>query len=171
MIDCSRVQQLMDAKSVAWEDYKKNGLSFDSTKAIFDSGFSGPFGAALRAAFDASAALRREQKATSAAFAAARGWRVARRGFTLNQLRDGRNVSRWRDYEFRPRPIDHPEYFRLATRPWRPVAIVSHEYSPFSESIDLAQKYELTAELLPASWYFPGHCNAILYRPLWDLLE
>jgi len=170
MIDCSRVQQLMDTKSAAWEEYEEYGLSFDTTKAIFDSGFSGPFGAALRAALDADAALRGEQKAMSAAFAAARGWRVAQRGFTINQLRDGRNVSRWHDYEFSPHPIDHPEYFRLATRPWRPIAIVSHEYSPFSESLQLARKYELTAELLPASWYYPGRCNAVLYRPLRDLL-
>ena len=168
MIDCSSVQQLMDTKSAAWEEYERYGLSFDTTKAIFDGGFSGPFGATLRAAFDASAALRREQNAMSAAFAAERGWKLTR-FFSVDQLRRRSNGKRWGD-GFIESPLDHAEYFRLAQAPWRPIAILSHEYSPFTRSLELAQKYELTAELLPASWYFPGHCNAVLYRPLWDLL-
>jgi len=66
-------------------------------------------------------------------------------------------------YDWQLAPMDHPEYFRVNRRPWLPAAIVSHEYSSFDLSSALASREGLTAELLPASWYWPGHCRAVLY--------
>lgn len=67
------------------------------------------------------------------------------------------------DYNFSVAPMDHVEYFRLAGHPERPVAILSHEYGPIESSHRLAAKCGLTATLLPASWYWPGRTNAVLY--------
>ena len=96
-------------------------------------------------------------------FAAVRGWRHANKAFTLPQLRDGSNVPRVDDYDHIVSPMDHVEWFREANRPWRPAGIISHEYSPFEQSVLLAAQYGLVAQLLPISWYFPGSCNAVLY--------
>jgi hypothetical protein len=124
----------------------------------------------LRRALEASEAATAAKVAVRDAFAAERGWRFSAGSFTFAQLRTGSNVRRRGDYRTQAHPIDHPEYFRLAKRPWRPVAIVSHEYAPFRDALDLAAREELTAELLQESWYSPGHCNAVLYTARLELL-
>ena len=95
-------------------------------------------------------------------FAAQHGWIYSERGFTNDQLRRGSTQARRGDC-WHACPMDHREYFRLAKRPWRPAAIVSHEYSSFEYSQALATKYGITATMLPASWYSPETANAVLY--------
>ena len=146
--DYSHILRLIYARTAAWNAYS-----------------AAPTVAELRVGREASKALDAAKAVERDAFATARGWRITR-SFTVSQLRTGHNVARRGDYDWRPRPIDHPEYFRLDGRPWLPVAIISHEYSPFADSLALAAREGLNAELLPSSWYFPGHCNAVLYTSL-----
>jgi hypothetical protein len=147
MIEYSHIQQLIDAKNAAWRAYQDGPGTWSK----------------LRAAREASEAVTAAKVAVRDAFAAERGWRISARSFTIDQLRTGHNVARRGDFDSHPRPIDHPEYFRLAQRPWRPVAILSHEYSPFTDVLALAARKGLIAELLPESWYSPGCCSAVLY--------
>ncbi len=102
-------------------------------------------------------------------FAAQHGWVFAASLFTIDQLRRGSTRARRGDCIFNACPMDHREYFRLARRPWRPVAILSHEYSSFEYSQALATKYGITATLLPTSWYSPDDANAVLYMGFYSL--
>jgi hypothetical protein len=103
-------------------------------------------------------------------FAAEHCWVHSKRGFTLDQLRRGSTCRRYTDDDrFSYHPMDHVEYFRLARRPYRPVAILSHEYTSIECSQELALELGITATLLPASWYSPLHANAVLYMGLYSL--
>ncbi len=125
--------------------------------------------AARHAAREAQDELIAARVAMRDKFAAQHGWVYSARHFTFDQLRRG-STRAWRgDCIFRACPMDHIERFRLAKRPWRPVAILSHEYSPFEESQALAIKYGITATLLPTSWYSPDRANAVLYMGFYSL--
>lgn len=102
-------------------------------------------------------------------FAAQHGWVYSASHFTIDQLKRGSTRARRGDWIYRACPMDHIEYFRFAKRPWRPVAILSHEYSSFEYSQALATKYGITATLLPASWYSPDDANAVLYMGFYSL--
>ena len=65
--------------------------------------------------------------------------------------------------------MDHVEYFRLAKRPYHPVAILSHEYGPLADSQALATEYGLTVTRLPNSWYAPDRATAALYMGYYSL--
>lgn len=151
-----------DTVAAGW-DYAHILRLIDARRAAREAYRAAPTVAALRAAREASEALEAAKAVEREAFATSRGWRRSNRSFTVGQLRSGHNVRRWNDPGWIPTPIDHPEYFRQARCPWRPVAIVSHEYSPFASSLALAAREGLRAELLPASWYFPGQSRAVLY--------
>lgn len=133
---------------------------------VMNSACQVEYAARTSAARHATRAARHELIAARVAmrdkFAAQQGWVYSTRHFTIDQLRRGstqaRRGDRW--YAF---PMDHREYFRLASRPWRPVAILSHEYSSFEYSEALAIKYGISATLLSASWYSPEDANAVLY--------
>jgi hypothetical protein len=116
-------------------------------------------------ALDAARAIAREN------FAASHGWRVAIRPFTIAKLRAAQNIVGLDHRNYQLTPMDHTEYFRQDSRPWRPIAIVSHEYSSFEYSLALASAQGLVAELLPESWYFPGHCRAVLYTASQDSMQ
>jgi hypothetical protein len=115
---------------------------------------------AVRAARDDLIAARAQMRDN---FAAEHGWIYSTRGFTIDQLRRGSTQARRGDCGFQVSPMDHVEYFRLAERPWRPVAILSHEYGSFETSLAFALERGVTATLLPESWYSPGRANAVLY--------
>ena len=124
---------------------------------------------ARRAANDQFRAAR---AAVRDAFAAQHGWIYGGRLFTFDQLRRGSNQWGRDDRQtYQQSPMDHVEYFRLATRGRPPVAILSHEYEPFEsgKAIALAREYGLTATLLPTSWYWPGRANAVLYTGIYSL--
>jgi hypothetical protein len=110
--------------------------------------------------------LRAAQVAMRDDFGAQHGWVYTERDFTLDQLRRGSTQRRRDDdYAFLRPPMDHVEYFRFVKRPWRPAAILSHDYEPFEsgKALALARDYGLTATLLPNSWYWPGRAIAVLY--------
>jgi hypothetical protein len=113
--------------------------------------------------------LNSARAAARGSFASKHGWVYSERAFTLDQLRRGSTQARRGDCGFRVSPMDHVEYFRLAKRPWRPVAILSHEYGLFEDSQALATEYGITAALLPTSWYSPDRAKAVLYMGLYSL--
>lgn len=100
-------------------------------------------------------------------FASQHGWRHTTKSFTVDQLRNGHHCQHWTDdlwpTDWPYYPIDHPDYFRVAARPWFPVAIVSHEYGAFEDSQAYAKANGLIATLLPMSWYSPEQAIAVLY--------
>jgi hypothetical protein len=128
-----------------------------------------PTPASRRAARAAQDELFAKRATVRNTFAAQHGWVCSARHFTIDQLRRGSTRARRRDWICYDCPMDHREYFRLAKRPWRPVAILSHEYSSFEYSQALATKYGITATLLPASWYSPDDANAVLYMGFYSL--
>ena len=127
--------------------------------------------AARIAAREASEKLDAARLIKRKVFAASRGWRMAQRPFTIAELRARHDVVRDDEYHWQLPPMDHVEYYRLDRRPWRPVAIVSHEYSDFCNSVAMASREALSAELLSASWYFPEHCRAVVYTSSRDSMR
>lgn len=91
-------------------------------------------------------------------FARARGWRVSKRFFTPEDLRDGRAR---RDQGNRHFPeIDHAECFFDGRR--RPIALLTHSYATWEMLVTFAEAQRLSIERLPVSWYYPGGCIAAL---------
>lgn len=144
--DCAEIQRGLDAMHAAVSAHHA-ARTFATREAV-------------RAAKDELSAARAAKRDI---FAAAHGWVYTERHFTLDQLRRGSTQRTRDDYNFSVAPMDHVEYFRLAGRPGRPVAILSHEYGPIESSYGLAVKYGLVATLLPTSWYSPERANAVLY--------
>ena len=98
-------------------------------------------------------------------FAASRGWIIAKHGFSLRQLLTATHGRSWYDYRgesWHPE-IDHPEFYRLPTRPWRPAAILSHSYAPQAQLLAFAAEHGLAAEFLDQSWYYPGATTAVVF--------
>ncbi|MDA8348206.1 MAG: hypothetical protein M0038_05285 [Pseudomonadota bacterium] len=96
-------------------------------------------------------------------FAASRGWTIGKH-FTIRMLRagsPGRTRDDYRGESLHP-VIDHPEYFRLPVRPWRPAAILSHSYVPREQILTFAADRGLDAEFLESSWYYPGGTTAVV---------
>lgn len=100
--------------------------------------------------------------------AKSRGWILSKKPFatsTLLRLRPptcgGRHdvdASRW-PY------VDHAQYFRHPTRPYKPVALLTHSYEP-AENVELfATAFGFNCELLEYSWYYPRKCVAALLTP------
>lgn len=101
-------------------------------------------------------------------FAKSRGWIWSKRRFeisTLLRLRPTISGSR-HDVDLQRWPyIDHAQYFRQPTRPYKPAAILTHSYEP-AENIELfATAFGLNYELLEYSWYYPRKCVAALLTP------
>jgi hypothetical protein len=111
-------------------------------------------------------------------FAAQRGWKPARHPFTLPQLAAGRpGRGALNEYSWSPGSVmeggsnlawDHPDFFRDASRPYRPAGVVVHLYSlhpdpSHAHADQLAAIYGLRFEALASSWYYPGGCLAGLY--------
>ena len=99
-------------------------------------------------------------------FAASRGWTVGKHAFSLRQLLTATHSRSWYDYrgESWYPAIDHAEYYRLPTRPWRPAAILSHSYAPSAEITKFAADNGLSVEFLDMpSWYYPGGTTAVLF--------
>lgn len=127
--------------------------------------------------------------------AAARGWKVAERRFTFDELATGRRASvDGSDYSFDAAVIesggsgiierrvpdmrdlhgllDHEEHFRAPraqyARAGEPAGILTHSYrdDDLTPFVALADRAGLTVEFLPWSWYFPGYCvTALFTRP------
>ena len=98
-------------------------------------------------------------------FAVSRGWIVAKHCFSLRQLLTATHGRSWYDYRgecWHPE-IDHPEFYRLPTRPWRPAAILSHSYAPPAQLLSFAVENGLAVEFLDASWYYPGATTAVVF--------
>ena len=98
-------------------------------------------------------------------FAESRGWIVGKHGFSLRQLLTATHGRSWYDYRgecWHPE-IDHPEFYRLPRRPWRPTAILSHSYAPPAQIATFAAEHGLAAEFLEKSWYFPGATTAVVF--------
>jgi hypothetical protein len=107
-------------------------------------------------------------RATAArAFAERHGWELAKKGFTLHELRNGHHSIRWTDdlwpTSHRRDPLDHEEYYRFAWGSHFPAAILSHEYGPFAASEAFAKANGLIATRLPASWWDPARTIAVVY--------
>jgi len=105
------------------------------------------------------------KKQARAEFAARMGWRhLDRKHFSLDQLRTGRARMRTEDYGnggyLSNGCVDHLEYFKLDGKP---IGIVSHTYYALDKCVEYAQAERLQLDVLPARWYWPGHCLAILF--------
>ena len=97
-------------------------------------------------------------------FAVSRGWTIGKH-FTLRMLRagsPGRTRDDYRGESWHPE-IDHPEFYRLPRRPWRPAAILSHTYAPRAQIVTFAAENGLAVEFLDASWYYPGATTAVVF--------
>jgi hypothetical protein len=107
-------------------------------------------------------ALRAAREKVQREFAKSRGWTVAK-DFTVRMLLAGNNGKTQEDYGGgRPDYIDHPNYFREAVRPYRPIAILTHSYKRLIDVIREANRDGLATEVLPWSWYYPGACAPVL---------
>jgi hypothetical protein len=148
----AEIQRLLDAV----------GVARDACAAARTPATRWALSAAQEAVEAARAAMRDD-------FAAKHGWVYSKRPFTLDQLRRGSTCHRYTDYKFSAFPMERVEHFRLAWRPYRPVAILSHEHAPIACSQKLAFEYGLTTMLLPTSWYSPQLRNAVLYMGLYSL--
>jgi hypothetical protein len=96
------------------------------------------------------------------AFAASRGWRVAKDWFSIGQLRTGSPRRTRDDYsQSVPWPLwKHPSFFVDAQN--RPVGSVCHVYDSWRDTLRDAAALQLKAERLPWSWYRPGSSKAVL---------
>jgi hypothetical protein len=96
-------------------------------------------------------------------FAKERGWRLSQRAFTLAMLAHCRNHSR-RAYnvEYHRSIINHPEYCRYGTSPYRPVAIITHSYAPLNDVLKYIEECGFQSEVLPWSWMHPRRCCAVV---------
>lgn len=112
------------------------------------------------------AATWEEHLARGRAFAAARGWTLARRRFTLAELAGGRRVNTYDRYLWRA-GIDHDLHFRIGRRP---VAILAQ---PYPGDPDMARLRESVArgdvplrlETPPEpSWWYRGWTEMVLIR-------
>ena len=109
-------------------------------------------------------------KLVRGAFAAARGWRVARTPFNVRQLKTHIHarllVGDYLDnHQDNWKVVDHPEFYRDGGRPSRPIGIISHTYCKDEKLIAaFAERQELSYEILPVqSWYFPGSTIPVLF--------
>lgn len=100
------------------------------------------------------------RRAAQEAFALERGWRLGK-AFTVEQLRDGR--AHWRPEDkcwFDGHHCKHTAHF------WNertPVAITASVYCDLADCQAFAEKHGLQVEQLAESWYWPGHCLAVVY--------
>jgi hypothetical protein len=148
----AEIQRLLDAVGVASEAYSA-ARTLATRWALRET----------QEAVDAGRAAMRER------FAAEHRWVHSNRHFTLDQLRRGSTCRRYTDYNWHAFPMERVEYFRLAWRPYRPVAILSHEHAPLHCSEALALEYGLTTMLLPGSWYAPQLRKGVLYMGAYSL--
>lgn len=96
-------------------------------------------------------------------FAKQRGWVVGRE-FSTQQLKRGTRPSRQGEYPVKrvdPMVYDHVEYFR-APKTGKPVAFITHSYSPAGDIRKAVERDGLNVEWLAVSWYYPGQCTAAL---------
>jgi hypothetical protein len=100
-----------------------------------------------------------ERQRATKDFAAARGWRVAKRFFTPEALRDGRIPRRYQANGHFPE-VDHAQCFFDGRR--HPVALLTHSYAPWEQLVAFAEAQHLRIERLPVSWYNPDGCIAAL---------
>jgi len=99
--------------------------------------------------------------------AARRGWSVAGRHFSVDQLRHarpGKDRSKLSDSigDFEHPYLDHLEWFRQPHKPYRPAAMLSHSYAEPDDIEAWCRSHGFAYEFLPWSWYFPGRCSAFL---------
>lgn len=99
-----------------------------------------------------------ERLRAAKSFAAARGWRVSKRFFAPEALRDGRTRRDQGNKHFPE--IDHAQCFFDGRR--HPVALLTHSYAPWEKLVAFAEAQHLSIERLPVSWYYPGGCIAAL---------
>jgi hypothetical protein len=115
----------------------------------------------------ANVALKAAQEAARLDFAEQHGWVLAKKGFTLNELRNGHHSIRWTDDLWPTRhprnPLDHCEYYRFGWGAHFPAAILSHEYGRIEDSEEFAKANGLIATRLTASWYSPANATAVVY--------
>lgn len=107
------------------------------------------------------------QRAVRDSWADQHGWQLAKKGFTLHELRNGHHRPRWTD-DLWPdgwpsHPLDHSEFYRSAWSPHYPVALVSHGYAPFDAHLIYAKANGLIATLIPESWWDPERAIAVVY--------
>ncbi|MEX2125500.1 MAG: hypothetical protein WD795_16525 [Woeseia sp.] len=117
-------------------------------------------------------AYREALAAVREALAAERGWEISK-PFYLSALCRGRAIvpgyldalvpGRERFYDgFR---YDrHLDCFRTSTRPYKPVAAVSHCYARPDEIAAFAELTGLSYEILPLSWSDPRHTAVLFSR-------
>jgi hypothetical protein len=97
--------------------------------------------------------------------AAARGWRICKKHFNLEQLIEASRNPKWGEprHDNHYPEIDHAYYFRMPSS-FIPVAILSHSYTSSEVCTAFARLHGLTVEVLPDSAYYPGHTLAVLYQ-------
>jgi hypothetical protein len=114
-----------------------------------------------------------EHSARCEAFAAPRGWRVARRRFTLAELAAGRRCHT-NELLLAPAGIDHTAWFTWP-RTGRPAGILTQPYDDKALVDRLRRAFEhhlvpLNVETPPEpSWWFPGRTVSVLFTPRWSL--
>lgn len=94
-------------------------------------------------------------------FGVQRGWKLATTPFGLDDL-----VHRRPQRIDHKQVIDHPYYYRTPKRPYRPAAIIGHEYHWEHGSIYYGEGYK--AEIVDdyPAWHWPGHCTLVLVTPI-----
>jgi hypothetical protein len=111
--------------------------------------------------------LQIARAAAADTFADLHGLERSKKGFSLDELRNGPHRPRWTD-DLWPigwpiNPIDHSEYYRFVWGRHPPAAIVSHEYGSFEASEAFAKANGLIVTRLPESWYRPARVTAVVY--------
>lgn len=111
-----------------------------------------------------SSQLQSARNAARDEFARLNGWRFGK-AFTLPQLREARGVRR-RELDWPPNYtaspfVDFADYF---WKDGKPIAIVAHVYRAWSECLAFAEREDLRADALPASWHYPTDTLAVCYQ-------
>jgi hypothetical protein len=115
------------------------------------------------AAIAAREALGEARERAATEFGRARNWRLAQRGFMLQDLIAGGNG--WRtnpEHAF----VDHGASYRCGARP---AAFVAQPYAPafkLDRALEFADEHGLTVHVVEdaESWWFPGRCLVVIWQ-------
>jgi hypothetical protein len=97
-----------------------------------------------------------------------RGWRYSASSFDMSRLLGMRqkDMGRHDVDSMRTKYIDHAQFFRHPTKPYKPAAVLTHSYEP-AENVELyAAAFGFDCEFLEYSWYYPRKCVAALLTPI-----
>ena len=103
------------------------------------------------------------------------GWKLSDKAFALDELgpkHDREGSSSWWNMPgmYSPGLLDHPYYYREQQSPYRPAAIVAHNYkrgtASEAELFYVAAGFGIDIEEVSdfPSWYYPGATKLVVYR-------